>query len=56
MPHLDSGAARIARMEQHLAKLPKAEREAASARLAKLRHWKDKGEAMLPWLLKFLVA
>jgi len=55
-PHLDSGAARIARMEQHLAKLPKAEREAASARMAKLRHWKEKGEAMLPWLLKFLVA
>jgi len=55
-PHLDSGAARIARMEQHLARLPKAEREAANARLAKLRHWKEKGEAMLPWLLKFLVA
>ena len=55
-PHLDSGAARMARMEQHLARLPKAEREAASARMAKLRHWKDKGEAMLPWLLQFLVA
>ncbi len=55
-PHLDSGAARIARMEQHLTKLPKAERDAASARLAKLRHWKEKGEAMLPWLLKFLGA
>ena len=55
-PHLDSGAARIARMEQLLAKLPKAERDAAGARLAKLRHWKEKGEAMLPWLLKFLVA
>jgi DNA-binding transcriptional regulator GbsR (MarR family) len=55
-PHLDRGAARIARMEQHLAKLPKAEREAAAQRLAKLRHWKEKGEGMLPWLLKFLVA
>jgi hypothetical protein len=43
-------------MEQHLAKLPKAEREAAAQRLAKLRHWKEKGEGMLPWLLKFLVA
>jgi len=55
-PHLDSGAARIARMEQHLAKLPKSERDAAGARLEKLRHWKEKGETMLPWLLKFLVA
>ena len=55
-PHLDSGAARLERMEHHLAKLPKAEREAASARMAKLRHWKEKGQAMLPWLLKFLVA
>ena len=55
-PHLDSGAARIARLEQHLSRLPKAEREAAGARMAKLRHWKEKGEAMLPWVLKFLVA
>ncbi len=55
-PHLDSGAARIARMEQHLDRLPKDEREAAGVRLSKLRHWKQKGEAMLPWLLKFLVA
>jgi DNA-binding transcriptional regulator GbsR (MarR family) len=55
-PHLDSGAARIERMESHLAKLPARERDAASKRLAKLRHWKEKGEAMLPWLLKFLVA
>lgn len=55
-PHLDHGAARIERMAQYLTKLPRAEREAASERLAKLRHWKEKGEAMLPWLLKFLVA
>ena len=55
-PHLDSGSARIARMEGHLAKLPRSEREAAAMRMAKLRHWKEKGEGMLPWLLKFLVA
>jgi DNA-binding transcriptional regulator GbsR (MarR family) len=55
-PHLDSGSARLARMGKHLAKLPKAEREIASARIAKLQHWKDKGDAMLPWILKFLVA
>ncbi len=55
-PHLDSGAARIERMQAHLARLPAREREAASQRLAKLRHWKEKGEDMLPWLLKFLVA
>ena len=55
-PHLDSGAARIERMQAHLARLPAREREAASQRLAKLRHWKEKGEGMLPWLLKFLVA
>lgn len=55
-PHLDSGAARIERMQAHLAKLPAREREAAAQRLTKLRHWKEKGEAMLPWLLKFLVA
>ena len=55
-PHLDSGSARLSRMQEHLAKLPKGEQEVAASRIAKLQHWKEKGDAMLPWILKFLVA
>ncbi|MEI8106284.1 MAG: hypothetical protein WCI46_00585 [Verrucomicrobiota bacterium] len=55
-PHLDSGSARLSRMQKHLAKLPKGEQGVAASRIAKLQHWKEKGDAILPWILKFLVA
>ncbi len=55
-PHLDSGLARLDRMEKHLDTLPPAEKEATAARVARLRHWQEKGQSMLPWLLKFLVS
>ena len=54
-PHLDSGLERIERMERLVGHLTK-EREIAENRLARLRHWHEKGQAMLPWLLKFLVS
>lgn len=55
-PHLDSGLERIQRMEQLVKDAPAAERESAEARLARLRHWHEKGQAMVPWILKFLVS
>src|SRR5258708_4294666 len=55
-PHLDSGLQRIERMEQHIKDFPAGDRETAENRLARLRHWHEKGQAMLPWLLKFLVS
>jgi len=54
-PHLDSGVRRLDRMEQLVTKFSPEEREIAANRLARLRHWHEKGQAMLPWLLKFLV-
>jgi hypothetical protein len=31
------------------------ERSTADERLERLKHWLERGESMLPWLLKFLV-
>lgn len=55
-PHLDSGVRRLDRMEELVTKFAAQDRETAESRLARLRHWHEKGQAMLPWLLKFLVA
>ena len=55
-PHLDSGLLRLQRMEELVAKSPAEDRETAENRLARLRHWHEKGQAMLPWILKFLVS
>jgi HTH-type transcriptional regulator, glycine betaine synthesis regulator len=55
-PHLDSGLLRLQRMEELVAQSSEADREVAENRLARLRHWHEKGQAMLPWVLKFLVS
>ena len=55
-PHLDSGLERIERMEQLIKQISPGERETAENRLARLRHWHEKGQSMLPWILKFLVS
>jgi hypothetical protein len=55
-PHLDSGLERIERMEQLVKEIAPKERETAENRLARLRHWHEKGQSMLPWILKFLVS
>ncbi len=54
-PHLDSGLQRLERMEQFASQLPESRRLVAENRLARLRHWHEKGQSMLPWILKFLV-
>jgi DNA-binding transcriptional regulator GbsR (MarR family) len=55
-PHLDSGLLRLQRMEELVAQSPVGSKEVAENRLARLRHWHEKGQAMLPWILKFLVS
>lgn len=55
-PHLDSGLLRMQRMEHLIAQSPEPGREVAENRLARLRHWHEKGQAMVPWILKFLVS
>lgn len=55
-PHLDSGLLRMERMEHLIGQLPVDGREVAENRLARLRHWHEKGQSMIPWILKFLVS
>jgi DNA-binding transcriptional regulator GbsR (MarR family) len=55
-PHLDSGVLRLQRMEKLVGELPAGGREVAENRLARLRHWHDKGQEIVPWILKFLVS
>jgi len=55
-PHLDSGLLRLERMQQLIEQLPADGREVAENRLARLRHWHEKGQSMIPWILKFLVS
>ncbi len=55
-PHLDSGLHRLERIQGFIDQLPPERRETAENRLARLRHWHEKGQAMIPWVLKFLVS
>jgi DNA-binding transcriptional regulator GbsR (MarR family) len=54
-PHVERARARIQHMESLLSTLPAAERRSTGERLDRLKHWLEKGEMMLPWILKFLV-
>lgn len=54
-PRVERALERIEHMESLIAQLPAAELQGASRRLDRLRHWLEKGEKMLPWLLRFLV-
>jgi HTH-type transcriptional regulator, glycine betaine synthesis regulator len=54
-PRVERALKRIEHMESLIAQLPTTELQAAKGRLDRLRHWLEKGEKMLPWLLRFLV-
>jgi DNA-binding transcriptional regulator GbsR (MarR family) len=54
-PRLDRALERIGAMEGMVGGMPAADRRAAEERLERLKHWLERGEKMLPWILKFLV-
>jgi DNA-binding transcriptional regulator GbsR (MarR family) len=54
-PRLENAAERIERMEYLAKDLEGEERTAAFKRIERLRHWMERGQKMMPWLLKFLV-
>jgi HTH-type transcriptional regulator, glycine betaine synthesis regulator len=54
-PRVERALQRIQYMESLLVNMPPGERQATRQRLLRLRHWLEKGEKMLPWVLKFLV-
>ncbi len=55
LPHLERAAVRLERMEKLAADLPEGRRKAARIRIEQLRHWVEKGNSLLPWVMKFLV-
>lgn len=54
-PRLDRSLLRIERMEGLAEEMNPKEREMAFERIDRLRHWMERGQKMLPWILKFLV-
>ncbi len=54
-PRLDRALERIGTMQNLANEMDPEDRSAAGERLERLKHWLERGESMLPWLLKFLV-
>lgn len=54
-PRLDRALERIGTMQNLANEMEPEDRSAAEERLERLKHWLERGESMLPWLLKFLV-
>jgi len=53
-PRIDMAAERIKRMEKSLGDLPGKERKATRKRIERLKHWLDKGQQMIPWVIRFM--
>ncbi|MCI0694413.1 hypothetical protein L0337_20690 [candidate division KSB1 bacterium] len=54
-PRMERALDRIRRMEQLSIGLDNNDRKAAKVKIDRLKHWLEKGNKMLPWILKFLV-
>jgi HTH-type transcriptional regulator, glycine betaine synthesis regulator len=54
-PRMERAMERIQRMEALLPGLEASDREATEARVARLRHWLDKGQKILPLISHFLL-
>lgn len=54
-PRMDRALDRIARMEELSEDMSLSDRKVAHARIERLKHWMEKGQTMLPWILKFLL-
>jgi len=53
-PRMETARQRIGRMQEALAELPPKERRATEERIERLQHWLDKGQKILPWLIRFM--
>ena len=53
-PRIDTALERIRRMEKSLEELPASQREATRQRIDRLKHWLDKGQKIIPWLIRFM--
>ena len=53
-PRMERAAERIDRMEAELPGLTSKDRRAIGERIERLKHWLDKGQKMIPWVIRFL--
>lgn len=53
-PRMEMASERIRRMEESLAGLSAQERRVTEERIERLKHWIDKGQKILPWLIRFM--
>lgn len=54
-PRMERALERLDRIESLAREQLPADREITRVKLERLRHWLEKGQTMLPWILKFLV-
>lgn len=54
-PRMERALERIRRMEELAKGMDDAGRRDARQKIERLRHWLEKGQKMLPWILRFLV-
>jgi anti-sigma28 factor (negative regulator of flagellin synthesis) len=52
---MDNSLERIRRMERMMDGMEPGERELMAEKIERLKHWMEKGQTMLPWILRFLV-
>lgn len=53
-PRMQMGAERVRRMEAALEGLSAEEQRVLVERIDRLKHWLDKGQKILPWLVRFM--
>lgn len=55
-PRMERALHRIERMEKLAEEMTATERKATFDRTERLKHWLERGQKMMPWILKFLVS
>ena len=55
-PRLERALQRVERMESLAKEMDPKERRTAFERIDRLKHWMERGQKMMPWILKFLVS
>ncbi len=55
-PRMKRALQRVERMESLAQEMNEKDRKAAFQRIERLKHWMERGQKMMPWILKFLVS
>ena len=55
-PRMQRALERIDRMEKEALLMEESDRKIAFQRIERLKHWMERGQKMMPWILKFLVS